>query len=173
MTISQVIQESSWSKISIQNYIELHIFNWEGVPTSKTRAMIPAAMGDEAEVPVWEEVHLQIFAKHEITLVKIFRDKITIIVNAVSGLKLFWGTIWFRLFAVLDAVLTWLLINVTTWFFVTFHEGRSWSLSSLPPCNIWCKKTNVCLKQCNCNYCRCNFFFKKRDPTVKTFSVLL
>ena len=72
--------------------------------------MIPAAMGDEAEVPVWEEVHLQIFANHEITFVKILRDKITIIVNAVSGLKLFWGTIWFRLFAVLDAVLTWLLI---------------------------------------------------------------
>ena len=100
--------------------------------------MIPAAMGDEAEVPVWEEVHLQIFAKHEITFVKIFRDKITIIVNAVSGLKLFRGTIWFRLFAVLDAALTWLLIIVTTLFFVTFHEGRSWSLSSRPPCNIWC-----------------------------------
>ena len=72
--------------------------------------MIPAAMGDEAEVPVWEEVHLQIFAKHEITFVKIFRDKITIIVDAVSGLKLFRGTIWFRLFTVLDAILTWLLI---------------------------------------------------------------
>ena len=86
MTISQVIQELSWSKISIQKYIKLHIFNWGGVPTSKTRAMIPAAMGDEAEVPVWEEVHLQ-------TFVKIFHDKITIIVNAVSGLKLFWGTI--------------------------------------------------------------------------------
>ena len=27
--------------------------------TSKTSAMMPAAIGDEAEVPVWEEVHLQ------------------------------------------------------------------------------------------------------------------
>ena len=26
--------------------------------TSKTRAIIPAAIGDEAEVPVWDEVHL-------------------------------------------------------------------------------------------------------------------
>ena len=26
--------------------------------TSKTSAMMPAAIGDEAEVPVWEEVHL-------------------------------------------------------------------------------------------------------------------
>ena len=164
MTISQVIQESSWSNISIQNYIELHIFNWEGGSNLQDKSNDSSSHGWRGRSPSMGGSTPANICKHEITFVKIFRDKITIIVNAVSGLKLFRGTIWFRLFAVFDAVLTWLLINVTTWFFVTFHEGRSWSLSSLPPCNIWCKKTNVCLKQCNCNYCKCIFFLKKKGP---------
>ena len=76
-------------------------------------------------------------------------------------------TIWFWLFGsrccshlIIDY---WLLIIVTTWFFVTFHEGRSWSLSSLPPCNIRCKNPNIWLKQCNCNYCK-GKFKKKKGP---------
>ena len=34
--------------------------------TSKTRAIIPAAIGDEAEVPVWDEVHLDFSFSHVI-----------------------------------------------------------------------------------------------------------